>query len=95
MSADVVAVGLPTVGEPLNSALIERIQPRLILVADAERPASERASASLRDRLEREPCPVWFTRSDGAITAEISRSGRCELRTMSGKSLRLEARPPR
>lgn len=95
LSADVVILGLPTLGEPLRGALLERIRPRLILVADAERPASERASASLRERLGREPCPVWFTRTEGVVTAEISRGGQCQLRSMSGRTLRLEARSVR
>jgi hypothetical protein len=58
-------------------------------VADSEFPASARASSRLRERLAQRKIPVLYTRSDGAVTLELSR-GQWEPRTMSGARL---ARP--
>jgi competence protein ComEC len=83
LRADIVVTGLPTQEEPLSEALLDAIQPRLIVVADSEFPASERASAKLRERLAQRNTPVIFTRSAGAATIEFRRSG-WEVRTMNG-----------
>jgi competence protein ComEC len=92
LRADIVVVGLPTRGEPLNDALLELIRPQLIVVADAEFPSAERARPELRQRLERQAVPVLFTRTEGAITSETTAGGSCELRTMGGRVIRLKPR---
>jgi competence protein ComEC len=89
--ADIVVTGLPTASEALNDALLDALQPRLIIVADSEFPASERASAKLRDRLAQRNVPVVYTRQAGAATLEFRRQ-QWELRTMSGT--RLKSPPP-
>jgi competence protein ComEC len=89
LRADIVVAGLPTRDEPLNDALLERIRPRLIVVADAERPASERATVELTRRLARQPCPVLFLRTEGSFTAEWTARGDCVVRTLAGTVLRL------
>ncbi len=51
LRADIVIAGLPTQGEPLNEALLDAIQPRVIIIQDSEYPANRRASRALRERL--------------------------------------------
>ena len=51
LRADVVVAGLPEKGEPLCDALIEKIKPGLIVVVDADFPATRRAPGKLRRRL--------------------------------------------
>ncbi len=94
LRSDIVVTGLPTRGEPLSDALIDLIEPQLIVVADSEHPAAERARPELVDRLARRTCPVLFTRTEGAISADMEADGSCELRTMTGTLFHLNARPP-
>jgi beta-lactamase superfamily II metal-dependent hydrolase len=86
LRADIVVTGLPSTGEALGDALLDRIQPRVIVVADSELPASERARAPFRDRLARRGIPVLYTRFTGAATIEF-RGNNWELRTMNGSKL--------
>jgi len=86
LRADIVVTGLPSASEALNDALLEAIHPDLIIVADSDYPASERASPRLRARLEEKKVPVIYTRTAGATTIEFHRHG-WELRTMSGLRL--------
>jgi competence protein ComEC len=83
LRADVVVTGLPVQHEALSDALLDAIQPRVIIVADSEFPATERASPKLRERLARRKVPVLYTRATGAATIEW-RKGNWEVRTMSG-----------
>jgi len=83
LRADIVVTGLPSQGEPLSEALLDAIQPRLIVVVDSEFPASERAAAKLKDRLAQRNTPVIYTRSAGAATIEFTKSG-WEARAMDG-----------
>ena len=83
LRADIVVTGLPSQGEPLSEALLDAIQPRLIVVADSEYPASERATTKLKDRLAQRNTPVIYTRAAGAVTIEFTRSG-WEARAMDG-----------
>jgi competence protein ComEC len=86
LRADIVITGLPVATEAIGEELLEAVQPRVIIVADSEFPASARAGPRLRERLGQRKGPVLYTRSDGAVTLELSR-GRWELRTMSGVKL--------
>ncbi len=61
LQSDLVITGLPSRGEPLPPELLERIQPRLIVVADDEHPATARASRRLKERLRASGCRVVFT----------------------------------
>jgi beta-lactamase superfamily II metal-dependent hydrolase len=90
-AADIVITGLPAASEAMGEELLEAVQPRVIIVADSEFPASARASPRLRARLAQRGIPVLYTRSEGAVTLEFSR-GRWELRTMSGLRLNSTAR---
>jgi ComEC/Rec2-related protein len=93
LKADIVVSGLPSRGEPLNDVLLDLIQPQLIVLVDAELPAGERARPELKERLTRRGVPVLFTRTEGAVTAETSVDGSCELRTMGGGVFNLKPRP--
>ena len=72
LRADIVIAGLPAVGEPLCDGLLNQIQPRLIVIADSEFPASARAPSELRERLKRVQIPVLFTSESGALSIELS-----------------------
>jgi competence protein ComEC len=91
LRADIVVTGLPVQREALSDALLDAIQPRVIIVADSEFPAGERASPKLRERLARRRVPVLYTRSTGSATIEW-RKGNWEVRTMSG--IRIDGRHP-
>jgi competence protein ComEC len=81
LRADIVVAGLPEQSEPICDGLLDRIQPRVIVIADSEFPATRRASARLRDRLEQRKVPVIYTYFNGAVTMRIDKSG-WELRGM-------------
>jgi len=83
LRAEIVLACLPEQGEPLNDALLEAIQPELIIITDSEFPATKRASAGLRERLERRGVPVIFTRTAGAVEISL-RNNHWDIRTMGG-----------
>jgi competence protein ComEC len=89
--ADILVTGQPVQGEAINDALLDAIQPRLIIVADSEFPAAERAKPRLQERLSRRAGPVIYTRQAGAATIEW-RGSDWEVRTMSG--MRISSRNP-
>ena len=64
----IVITGLPEKSPPLSDALLGRIQPHIIVVADSELPATKRAPVILRERLAEKNIPVLYTRKTGAIT---------------------------
>lgn len=83
LEADVVVSGLPARTEPLAEALLDAIDPRLIIITDAEYPAPQRAPPKLRERLDARGIPALYTRETGAVTLS-SRRGRWWVRTVSG-----------
>lgn len=87
LRADIVVTGLPSQNEALSEALLEAIRPRLIVVADSEFPAAERAGAKLTERLARRKTPVVYTRSAGAATIEFRKSG-WEIRAVNGVQIK-------
>jgi len=84
LHADIVVAGLPTEGEPLCDALIDAIQPQVIIIADSEFPATRRASRALRERLEQKKIPVIYTRTAGAVRIVTGARG-WKLKTMDGQ----------
>lgn len=74
LRAELVIVGLPAEGEPLLAPLLEALRPRLVVVADDERPTSARAGPALRQRLGRASCPVIFTSDTGSLTLRLTAS---------------------
>jgi len=84
LRADIVIAGLPNKGQPLSDALLDAIQPKVVVVADSEYPANRRASSELKERLAGRNVPVIYTRTAGAVTILASADG-WELRTMDGQ----------
>jgi len=84
LRADIVIAGLPDEGEPLCDALLDAAQPKVIVIADSEFPATRRASPKLRARLEQKGIPVIYTRTAGAVTILLRPDG-WELRAMDGQ----------
>ncbi|PYM15292.1 MAG: hypothetical protein DME18_04700 [Verrucomicrobia bacterium] len=84
LRAEVVVCGVPARGEPLGDALLDAVQPQVIIVSASEVPAQERASKELRERLERRGIPVFYTSDDGAVTITL-RPKSWEVRSMRGK----------
>jgi competence protein ComEC len=78
LRADIVVAGLPEQGEPLRTALLEAIQPKLIVIADSEYPIPKRANPALRERLAQSGVPVVYTRDVGAVTIQLRRD-RCRV----------------
>lgn len=72
LRADLVITGLPAADEPLGPPLLEALQPRLVIVADDQRPISARAGPALRARLGRAPFRTLFTSDTGAVTLRIT-----------------------
>jgi beta-lactamase superfamily II metal-dependent hydrolase len=91
LRADIVITGLPDAGEPLGDALIEAIQPRVIVIADSEFPATRRAGSELKERLASRNVPVIYTRTAGAVTI-LARPNDWELRTMDGQEFEFKGR---
>jgi len=73
--AEVVVAGVPAQSEPLAEAFLAAIHPRLLIIADAEYPASARANRKLRERLSRHGIPVVYSSDVGAITLLFRRNG--------------------
>jgi competence protein ComEC len=84
LRADIVIAGLPTEGEPLCDALIDAVQPKIIVIADSEFPPSRRASRELKERLAGRNMPVIYTESAGAVKIVTNKSG-WSLQTMDGQ----------
>ena len=86
LRVDIVISGLPNQTEPLAGALLDALQPQLIVITDSEYPASQRASPKLRARLAAREAPVLYTRETGAITLTLAK-GRWIARAMSGREV--------
>ena len=84
LRADIVIASLPDEGEPLCDALLDAVQPKIIVIADSEFPATRRAGRELKERLAEGGAPVIYTRTAGAVTI-VTRPKGWELRTMDGQ----------
>jgi len=84
LRTDVVVIGIPGRGEPLADAMLDAVQPRVIIVSASEVPAQERATRELRERLERRGFPIFYTSDDGAVMVTV-RPRNWDVRAMSGK----------
>jgi competence protein ComEC len=90
LRADILVTGLPVRPEAVSDPLLDGLQPRVIIVADSELPATERASPKLRERLAQRGVLVIYTSTEGAATIEW-RGETWELRTRSGMRLTSQA----
>jgi competence protein ComEC len=86
LRADIVVTGLPEKSQPLSDALLDRIHPKIIVVADSEFPATKRASPELQKRLEQRGISVLYTRQSGAVKITI-RPDAWMLHTMDGQKI--------
>jgi competence protein ComEC len=86
LRADLVIAGLPERDQPLSDSLLARLQPKVIFVTDAEQPATQRASRTLRDRLERSGAQVLYGRETGVVTIRFMAQG-CRMTDSSGRNL--------
>ena len=84
LRADILVAGLPDTSEPLCNAMIQAVQPKLIVVADSEFPASRRAGPALKARLAQANIPVVYTRDSGAVRIVTGPAG-WTLETMDGQ----------
>ncbi len=91
LRADIVVTGIPVQNEPLCDALLDAIQPRVIIVADPEIPATERASELLRERLSRRNIPILYTRTVGAVSISFHPND-CTIQPMKAPALHLPLR---
>ena len=87
LRADIVVTGLPEEGEALSDGLISAIRPKLVVIADAEFPATKRAGRALMERLTQREFPVIYTRTARAVTVKATPDG-WVARTMSGEEFR-------
>ena len=93
LRADIVVAGLPEQTEPLGDALLDAVQPQLIVIADSEFPATKRASTKLRERLGRRNIPVIYTREVGGVKF-VFRSGEWKMTASDGKKISSRALRP-
>jgi competence protein ComEC len=82
LKADIIVTGLPRESDPIADGFIESIKPSLIIVADSDFPASERASDRLRARLAKHRIPIVYTSDSGAVTLKFRRE-RFAIQTMN------------
>jgi beta-lactamase superfamily II metal-dependent hydrolase len=76
LRAEIVVAGLPARDEPLDGPLLDLLQPRLVIIADSELPATRRATVKLRERLARRAAArVLYCRDAGSLTLLIRRGG--------------------
>ena len=90
LHADIVVAGLPSDGEPLGNALLQAVQPKLIVIADGEFPVARRAKAALKERLAATGIPVIYTRTAGAATIVAGPAG-WRMQTMDGQNFNARA----
>jgi competence protein ComEC len=84
LRADIVIAAPPgDDAEPLSEALLNAIQPRVIIIADSRQPANKRAGAPLKERLGQKNVPVFYTSACDAVTLTM-REGNWELKAMDG-----------
>lgn len=86
LRADIIVAGMPAQGEPLSDNLLAAVQPRLIVLTDAEFPVSQRVRPQLRARLERHGVPVLRLSETGSLTLLI-RSGKLVVSRVDGEVL--------
>ena len=83
LRADIVVAGIPAKAEPLSDALLDAIQPRVIVIADA---ILKPVGMELRARLNRRNIPVFYTSESYAVTFAI-RPGHWEVHAMDGTKI--------
>lgn len=89
--ADIVIGGVPLEGEPFPPGLLEATAPQLVVLVTADFPVNRRLRTATRERLERQPFPVWNLNECATVSFDWSGTG-CRVRSKRGGH-RLELRP--
>jgi competence protein ComEC len=92
LAADVLITGNPASGEAASEALLAQVNPRLLVVATGDRPATERSSPALRrrlrerlrDQLQGRPETTLWTERIGALQLRCW-DNRLEVRDSNGE----------
>ena len=92
LAADVLFTGIPASGEAASEALLAQVNPRLLVVATGDRPATERSSPALRrrlrerlrDQLQGRPETTLWTERIGALQLRCW-DNRLEVRDSNGE----------
>lgn len=92
LKADIVLTGLPTQGEPVAGLLLDAVEPELLVIMDADYPASRRAPEILRERLTRRGGEVLYLHESGGIHLRLGGS-RWRLATMNAVESHRSAAP--
>ena len=74
LRADIVIAGLPNEGEPLSDALLDAVQPKLVVVADSQFPPRRRANSKLRERLGQRDAQVVYTSDSGSVKVVLNKT---------------------
>lgn len=93
LRADIVVAGLPEQGEPLSDDLLTAIQPRVIVLTDADFPASKRVKPALPARLSRSGATVLRLTEIGSLTLRF-KPDEFEVLTTEGRNLVSLPLPP-
>jgi beta-lactamase superfamily II metal-dependent hydrolase len=94
LAADVLITGIPASGEAASEAFLAQVNPRLLVVATGDRPATERSPVALRRRLRERPGFTLWTERIGALELRCW-ADRLEVRDAFGDlRLRLERSDP-
>ncbi len=80
-AADILVTGLPRQDEPVSNEFLLIAKPKNLIIADAESPATERASAKLRQRLSKQAFTAIYCRESGSVVIECDRDS-CEVKTI-------------
>ncbi|MEY4690339.1 MAG: hypothetical protein RIT19_664 [Verrucomicrobiota bacterium] len=67
LAADVLITGVPSSGEAASGSFLDRVRPRLIVIATGDRPATERSPPALRRRLRGLGIPTVWTERVGSV----------------------------
>ncbi len=92
LRADIVVTGLPAQEQPLCEALLDLLQPQLIIITDDNFPHAAQAKPQLAERLSRRHVPVIYTAVAGAVTIEFGENF-WRLHSIKGTQLRGQPRP--
>lgn len=86
LQADLVVAGIPSQDEPLCDQLLDRIQPRFIVLSASALAPGEQALEPLRARLAQRGIPVLYTSEAGTVHFYFSNSG-CIIRCANTNSV--------
>ncbi|MCS7338068.1 MAG: ComEC/Rec2 family competence protein [Verrucomicrobiae bacterium] len=80
LEADILVAGLPADSQAVADSLLEKVKPKLVVIADSELPATRRAPKELRRRLAGRQFTVIYTSQVGAVEVTLT-NGKWSVRT--------------